>query len=129
MRFFTQSHPLPVANRARRHGQAVVWFQTGCILVGFALMAFMPPLSGRMILLPLGMHSHGEIMALAIAHGARPVGYGPVSGSLVVDGRRDRLMGAMLAQGIVPLAAPAAGCAPQNAGIDVQRAGQPGARS
>ncbi|MDF0543474.1 hypothetical protein PX699_14055 [Sphingobium sp. H39-3-25] len=101
---------------------AAVWMQACGVLASFALLAFMPPLSGRMILLPLGMHSHGEIMALAIAHGARPVGYGSVAGSLVVDGRRDRLMTAMLAQGIVPLAAPAAGCEPQ-------RAARPGVRS
>jgi hypothetical protein len=110
MRFFTQSHPLPVADRAPRHGQAVVWLQTGCILVGFALMAFMPPPSGRMILLPLGMQSHGEMIALAIAHGAAPIGYGPIAGSMVVDGPRDGLMTAMLARGILPIAAPAAGC-------------------
>ncbi|WP_336959739.1 hypothetical protein [Sphingobium aquiterrae] len=70
----------------------------------------MPPRTGRMMLLPLGMRSHGEMLSLAIARGASPVGYGPAAGSLVVEGARDRLVLAMLAHGIVTIAAPAAGC-------------------
>jgi hypothetical protein len=75
------------------------------ILMG---LGFLPPSQGKMFLLPL--HARAPVAALAIIGGARIVTSGPVGGSLVVVGERNRLFLPMLKAGILVMAAPVAGC-------------------
>jgi hypothetical protein len=76
-------------------------------------LGFLPPPRGKMFLLPL--HAHAPVAALAIMGGARIVTSGPVGGSLVVVGERDRLFLPMLKAGILVMAAPVAGCGERRA--------------
>ena len=79
------------------------------VLATLALLvvAFAPPAHGRMLLVPLDGQpvSKADIEAKA----ATPLKSGPLPGSWVVDGDRQRLSG-LWAENVVVLAAPAALC-------------------
>lgn len=83
-------------------GAAVVALLGGSLLV--------PPADGAMLLVPLTPARTATIVDLALDHGARVGGLGPLPGSLIVRGERARLFGPLLAQGIVAVAAPAIWC-------------------
>ncbi|MDP9423218.1 MAG: hypothetical protein M3Q19_10370 [Pseudomonadota bacterium] len=82
--------------------------QLALAMLALAIMAFAPPAHGRMLLVPLDGRpvSRAAIERLA----ATPLKSGPLPGSWVVDGSRERLSG-LWAQNVMVLAAPAALCA------------------
>lgn len=86
--------------------------QVAVAALALAGLAFAPPASGKMILVPLGAPAGTPLLAIATRHGARLVGHGPFS-SYVIDGERDRLIGPLARAGVLLLAAPAAGCRPE----------------
>lgn len=73
----------------------------GLVMLG-AVVA--PPASGSILLVPLH-GSGGAVLEDALARGARLEGPGPVAGSFVVRADRDRIAPAMLAGGVLMLAA------------------------
>lgn len=79
-------------------------------LAGLAALAFAPPASGAILLLPLTAQARADLPGVAVRGGARLIGQGPVAGSLVVRGERARLGAALLRRGILPVAAPAMLC-------------------
>ena len=94
--------------------------KTGPIVVQLVLavlallvVAFAPPTQGRMLLVPLdgGPVSRAAIEAVA----ATPLKAGPLPGSWVVDGSRDRLS-SLWPERVLVLAAPAALCAEEGYG-------------
>ncbi|MDI1296541.1 MAG: hypothetical protein PSY12_11770 [bacterium] len=80
------------------------------LIVGLAGLYVYPPARGRMLLVPLNGAARMTLVPLAVSGGARLIAVGPLAGSLLVEGRRDRLAGALLSHAIVPLAARAGGC-------------------
>jgi len=90
-------------------GRSLSW-QIGLALGALAILAFMPPPSGRLLLVPVGGASQADILGIAIAADARLVGTGPLPESLVVEGTREALLSPLLEAGVILLAAPAAGC-------------------
>ena len=80
--------------------------QIGGVALGLASLAFAPPASGRMLLVPLTADAAHRLIPAAVAHGALLIGPGPLPASYIVIGERARIV----AQGVVPIAAPAAGC-------------------
>ena len=88
--------------------RALVFGQTGSIVLALGALAFQPPAHGRMMLMPLNTQAAARLAPLAIDNGAALVGRGP-AGSLVVTGDRARLA-ALYSAGILVLAAPPAGC-------------------
>ncbi|MES2451639.1 MAG: hypothetical protein V4610_13840 [Pseudomonadota bacterium] len=83
--------------------------QVAGILLVFAMLAFCPPATGRMILIPLGGDS-AQALSTALASGASLVGRGPFAGSVVIDGRRGDFVNTLYRHHVLMLAAPAAGC-------------------
>ncbi|MBH1993245.1 MAG: hypothetical protein I8H86_10185 [Sphingomonadaceae bacterium] len=84
--------------------------QCALILIGLAALHAMPPVSGRMLLVPVTEEARATLAPVAIAHGARLVAAGPWAGSLVVDGQRDLLTRPLLDSGVVTLSAHDGGC-------------------
>jgi hypothetical protein len=86
----------------------IVVAQLTLALTALLLVAFTPPAQGRMLLIPLD----GESIAAATIRGrdATPLKPGPISGSWVVEGRRDALAGLFASESILVLAAPDAIC-------------------
>lgn len=70
-------------------------------------VAFAPPAQGRMLLVPLDGQPVSRAAIAAAA--ATPLRAGPLPGSWVVEGDRDRLSG-LWARKVMVLAAPAALC-------------------
>lgn len=84
--------------------------QCALILAALAGFALRPPPVGRMLILPLPGVEDGAAVRLATRGGAALIGTGPLPGSVVVEGDQARLGDAVLAAGLVMLAAPRAGC-------------------
>lgn len=84
--------------------------QFALMLTGLAGLYAFPPLEGRMMLVPLTDHARAALLPVAVEHGARLVARGPISGSMLVEGRRDRLADPLLRDGVLLLAARAGGC-------------------
>jgi hypothetical protein len=93
--------------------------QLALAAVALLVVSFAPPAFGRMMLVPLD----GRPIPVALVEGrlATPLKPGPLSGSLVVEGRRDALAGLFSSEGIVVLAAPEAICG-GDVSIEEQRA-------
>ncbi len=92
-----------------------------CIAIAVALtvLAFRPPATGRMLLVPLWSADEGGAVRLALGGGALLISVGPVRGSIIVDGRRANLANAAWNQHILMIAAPSAGCGQTNrAGVN-----------
>lgn len=96
-----------VTNIFDRIGLAV---QIGVVGSTLAFVSLSPPVRGEILLIPLSAKAAQRVAGLAIARDARLVGRGPFAGSLVVEGDRARLAGAMVSAGIVPIAARSALC-------------------
>ena len=84
--------------------------QCSLILLGLVALILSPPVSGRMLLVPLTAHARVALAPVAIAHGARLVAAGPWAGSLLIEGRRDRLALTMLGHGVIAVATNRTGC-------------------
>ena len=80
------------------------------VLLGLPLLYALPPDRGRILLVPLTDGARHAVARLAIANGARLMAAGPWPGSLVVEGRGDRMAPALLERGIVSLSARVGGC-------------------
>lgn len=88
------------------------WIIAQTLIVGFAMVAALltPPATGSILLVPLGHGGSGIALQRALETGARLEGAGPIAGSFVVDGDRNRLAPVMLNAGVLILAAPALLC-------------------
>lgn len=75
-----------------------------------AVLAAAPSASGRYLLVPISAAAGRGMAAVAIAHGAALVGQGPLPGSLVVDGDRAGLGGALFRRGVAVINAPVTDC-------------------
>ena len=73
------------------------------------LLALTPPARGPILILSLSGDA-GAPVRVALAHGARLLGPGPLPGSMVVVGERAALSPAARDAGLLLLAAPFAGC-------------------
>ncbi len=85
------------------------------IQFGFALclvpaLVLAPPAHGRILLVPLMPGSGVHLAADVLARGARLVAPGPIGGSLIVDGDRDRIVAGLLRRGVVPVSATVLDC-------------------
>jgi hypothetical protein len=63
-----------------------------------------------MVLIPLTRQAMEQLPKTAISAGAVLLRVGPVSGSLIVTGRRDRLVPPLLRAGIIALSTSSLGC-------------------
>ncbi|MEO0501548.1 MAG: hypothetical protein AAF205_13530 [Pseudomonadota bacterium] len=97
-------------NGNTRTNAAAIGCQVILTCLGLSALAFMPAAGGDLLVLSIGDRSGNTALRLALAHGGRPVGPGPVPGSVVVRGDRDRLRDASRGLPIFILAAPRAGC-------------------
>lgn len=84
--------------------------QIGAVVAAMVALAFAPPARGRMLLVPLAPRAAAKLPAAAVAGGARLLGTGPVTGSLVVVADRAQLGGVSLADGMIILSGPALLC-------------------
>ncbi|MCP1468518.1 hypothetical protein J3E64_000185 [Sphingobium sp. OAS761] len=84
--------------------------QCGLILLGMVALYVVPPAEGLMLLVPITQNSRAWLASEAVAHGARLVAAGPWAGTLVVEGRRDRIGGPMLRRGVIAIGARATAC-------------------
>jgi hypothetical protein len=98
------SSPVPTAPRR------LVTLQVTLMAVTLLTLALFPPAQGKMILVPLRTGAEATMIAGAVDQGATLVGAGPLPHSFVVNGTRANIAPAMLARGILVLAAPPAGC-------------------
>jgi hypothetical protein len=86
---------------------APIVVQLALAVLVLLVVAFAPPAQGRMLLVPLDGRPVSEAAIRDVQ--AAPLTRGPLPGSWVVDGNRDRLAG-LWARRILVLAAPAALC-------------------
>lgn len=75
-----------------------------------AALTLWPPSSGKLLLVPLGGESIGEVAEVALAGGAPLLGRGPFPGSLIVVGERANVARQINSWSIIIMAAPPAGC-------------------
>ena len=83
-----------------------------CVLVCAALGALLllPAAEGTAVILPVVPAQHSETVAWLTAADARLVDKGFLPGSIVVWGKRDKLVAAALGHGALVLRIPRAGC-------------------
>jgi hypothetical protein len=81
--------------------------QLALAMLALLVVAFTPPAHGRMLLVPLDGKQVSE--ATIVEMQATPVAKGPLPGSWVVDGERQRLW-RLSARRVLVLAAPSALC-------------------
>jgi hypothetical protein len=86
------------------------------VLLALAALAFYPPAAGRMLLVPLSAAAAARLAPLAVSGGAALVAAGPLRGSLVVAGERQRISAAFERYAVLILAAPPALCGATLAG-------------
>ena len=94
---------------AKLSGRIGLLAQCAIGIGGLFILTIFPPRAGAMLLLPLGPDGEGRAVATAVNEGARLAGRAP-SGQLVVIGERRRLIGPLLREGVLILAAPRTGC-------------------
>ena len=82
--------------------------QLALAMLALMVVAFTAPAQGRMLLVPLDGQPVSRSAVTELA--ATPLAEGPLPGSLVVDGDRERLS-ALWGRRVLVLAAPAALCA------------------
>lgn len=100
--------PAPRATTKR----ALIGAQIAGALLVFACVALAPPAEGNMLLVPVAPQSEGRIVALALTQGASVIQRGPFPSSVIVNGRRDSLLGPLARAGVLTLAGGAVGCRP-----------------
>lgn len=79
-------------------------------IVALVVATMWPPVSGDMLLIPIGGADANRVARKAVAGGAALLGAGPFRGSMVVTGDRARIEHEIGSWDIVVLAAPPAGC-------------------
>ena len=84
--------------------------QIGLTAVTLVVATLWPPVSGRMLLIPLTGADRNATTVVALAGGARLVGAGPLPGSMVIVGDRARIMRQGQRGRFAAMAAPPAGC-------------------
>jgi hypothetical protein len=84
--------------------------QLATVIASLAAIAVYPPSNGEMMLVPLWPGAERGLEARAIAAGGLLVDRGSLPHSLVISGTRAAIAPAMLASGVLILAAPASGC-------------------
>lgn len=84
--------------------------QLVAVAVSLGALAFYPPASGKMMLVPVLPGAGQGLAARAIDAGALLVERGPIPNSLVISGTRADFASAMLAQGVLIVTAPQTGC-------------------
>jgi hypothetical protein len=85
--------------------------QCALVFLGLLMLYAFPPAHGRLLLLPVNAGARARLVHIAVAGQARLVAAGPVAGSMLVEGRRDRLAVPLLRAGVVTLSAQVGGCA------------------
>lgn len=100
-----------------RHSLAPVVIQALLVFGSVALLPMAPPVSGRMLLVPLGGEASIALPRLAINAGARLVEHGPWTGSFIVEGRRDALLPILISHHILMLGALGGGCNGRKVGL------------
>ncbi len=94
---------------ASRFFPPLIVLQVGGIVMGLTALAFAPPVSGRMLLVPVTARAAIELVPLAVGAGSLLLQPGPLPRSYVVMGDA-RLAAATSGHAIITLAAPPAGC-------------------
>lgn len=88
-------------------GPAAVAAQCIMVIGGIGGLLLAPPARGALLIVPVAGSGVGALNA-AIGAGGRLIGKGTVPGSLIVEGRRDAMMTAVLrAGGLIVAARPA----------------------
>lgn len=90
--------------------RSAVVFQIAVIVAAMLFGVLYPPVRGKMILVPVWPGAERGMLALAIDRHALLVGSGPLPRSFVISGDRAAMVGAMLRNGVLVLAAPPAAC-------------------
>ncbi|MBR0551068.1 hypothetical protein [Stakelama marina] len=93
-----------------RSDNRIFWSQTLLVLGVLALVSLMPPPRGPMLIISLRGQSADQMAGWAVHQRALPIDTGPIPGSLVVDGERNKLLGIAAEQGAIIITAAAAGC-------------------
>ncbi len=84
--------------------------------IAVGVLALAPPANGAMLLVPLGPGSAPRLVERAVSAGAGLLRIGPITGSLIVQGRRDKIRAALRGSNVMMLSAPAAACGSQPPG-------------
>ena len=84
--------------------------QLVAVVTSLGAIAFYPPASGKMILVPIWPGAERGLAARAIEAGGQLVDRGPLPHSLVISGLRSTIAPAMLSSGVLIVSAPASGC-------------------
>lgn len=84
--------------------------QLALLAASALVVGWWPARGGALLLVPLAPASAPQAIRIALDAQASLIGPGPLPGSYVVRGDRDRLARAMLRAGILVLAGTAAGC-------------------
>ena len=84
------------------------------VLVALAAVAALPPVTGRILLVPQTPDAARHLARVAIDHGALPVVH--TRAGLLVEGRGGGLTGAALTAGILPIAGHGGSCGEGAAG-------------
>ena len=100
-------------NTSRLLSAAQIAGQALLVAMLLASLWLWPPRAGAMLVVPLADSRPAETANLALSAGARILAMGPVRGSLVVDGSRERLLDAAWRSGFLLIAADGKGCMPQ----------------
>jgi hypothetical protein len=79
-------------------------------MAALAILQILPPVRGRMMMVPLIAVDNGALIRFVIDHDARLVARGSLPGSMIVYGDRAALGAALFTHGWVPLAAWRDGC-------------------
>ena len=90
--------------------RALIAAQIGSVLLVFLCIALAPPAEGNMLLIPIARLSEARVIGLAAAEGATVVQRGPLSSSVIVYGKRDRLFAPLARAGVLMVAGGAVGC-------------------
>ncbi|MET0241597.1 MAG: hypothetical protein ABW184_17020 [Sphingobium sp.] len=93
-----------------RAGRWLAGGQAVFVLAAMMGLVVAPPVSGEMLLIPTGAKGRDALAGIAIGAGARLVGAGPLSESLVVSGDRAALMEALMPGQALVLRAGWRGC-------------------
>ncbi len=105
-----------MSSRPPGPGSRTALFQTGLVLFCLAGLAVWPRAQGRFLLLPLAPGAASGMVAAAVDNGALLIARGPLPWSVVVQGDRATLAGALLRRGVLLVAAPRSGCGPAPTG-------------
>jgi hypothetical protein len=84
--------------------------QLALLAASALILGWWPARGGELLLVPLAPAPAAQAVRIALDAQARLIGPGPLPGSYVVRGDRDRLARALLPAGILVLSGTAAGC-------------------